>query len=474
MNIKYERKNYLDNKLNKRYGFFTAYAMVVGTVIGSGVFFKAEKVLTSTGGNLPLGIASWIIGGAIMLVCAYAFSQMASRFAYINGVVDYAEAVIGKTYGYYLGWFLATIYYPTLTSVLAWVSARYTCVLFGFPIAGGECLVISAFYLIASYALNSLSPVLAGKFQTTTTIIKLIPLFLMAILGTVNGLRTGLMIENFTTITAEVQTGPALFSAVCATAFAYDGWIIATSMNSELKDAKKTLPKALVLGAISVVVIYILYYVGLSGAVTNQELMANGEAGAKVAFSAIFGKLGGTLMFVFVVISCLGTLNGLMLGCSRGMYSIAVRNRGPAVDTFREVDSRTNMPTNSGVFALLVTMAWLLYFYGANLTETSWFGFFTFDSSEIPIITSYPAYIPIFIMFMVKSKDLGFVRRVIIPLLATAGCSFMCYAAVLAHGKSVIAYLIVFVVIMSIGAVFSGEQEPEKDEVRHHKKKKRK
>ncbi|MBR6802011.1 MAG: APC family permease [Eubacteriaceae bacterium] len=463
----------MDNKLDKKYGFFTAYAMVVGTVIGSGVFFKAEKVLTSTGGDLPLGIAAWIIGGAIMLVCAYAFSQMASRFAYINGVVDYAEAVIGKTYGYYLAWFLATIYYPTLTSVLAWVSARYTCVLFGFPIAGGECLVITAFYLIGSYALNSLSPVLAGKFQTTTTIIKLIPLFLMAIIGTFKGLSSGLMIENFTTITTEVETGPALFSAVCATAFAYDGWIIATSMNSELKDAKKTLPKALVLGSISVVVIYILYYIGLSGTVSNAELMASGEAGAKIAFSSIFGKMGGTFMFVFVVISCLGTLNGLMLGCTRGMYTIAVRNRGPAVETFREVDSRTNMPTNSGIFALLVTMAWVLYFYGANLAETSWFGFFTFDSSEIPIITSYPAYIPIFIMFMVKSKDLGFVKRFVMPLLAVIGCAFMCFAAVLAHGKTVVAYLIVFVVIMSIGAVYSGEKEPPKDEVRHHKKRKK-
>lgn len=464
----------MNSKLEKKYGFFTAYAMVVGTVIGSGVFFKAEKVLSSTGGDLPLGIIAWIIGGFIMLVCAYAFSQMAQRYVFINGVVDYAEAVIGKTYAYYLAWFLATIYYPTLTSVLTWVSARYTCVLFGFSITGGECLAIAAFYLIASYALNSLSPVLAGKFQTTTTVIKLIPLVLMAVLGTVRGLTTGLMAENFSTVTEEVNTGTAIFQAVCATAFAYDGWIVATSMNSELKDAKKTLPKALVTGAVSVIAVYILYYIGLSGAVSNGQLMASGEEGAKVAFSAILGNMGGTFMFVFVIISCLGTLNGLMLACTRGMYTIACRNRGPAVETFREVDSRTNMPTNSGVFALFVVMAWLLYFYGANLAPESWFGFFTFDSSEIPIITSYPAYIPIFIMFMVKAKDLGVVKRFVMPSLAVAGCAFMCYAAVLAHGKSVFAYLIVFAVIMAIGAVYSAEKAPAEEEVRHHSKKRRK
>jgi amino acid transporter len=95
-----------------------------GIVIGSGVFFKAEKILKATGGNLPLGILAWIIGGAIMVVCAYTFSIMATRYEYVNGVVDYAEVAMGKKYGYYVAWFMATIYYPTLTSVLAWVSAR--------------------------------------------------------------------------------------------------------------------------------------------------------------------------------------------------------------------------------------------------------------------------------------------------------------------------------------------------------------
>ena len=107
----------MSNKLHKKYGLFTAIAMVIGIVIGSGVFFKAEKVLTATGGNLFLGIIAWIIGGIIMITCAYTFSVMATKYEYVNGVVDYAEATMGKTYGYYVGWFMAVIYYPTLTSV---------------------------------------------------------------------------------------------------------------------------------------------------------------------------------------------------------------------------------------------------------------------------------------------------------------------------------------------------------------------
>ena len=99
-----------------------------------------------------------------MIICAYTFSIMATKYEYVNGIVDYAEVTMGKKYAYYIGWFMATIYYPTLTSVLAWVSARYTCVLFGFSITGGEALVITCFYLVSSYAITALSPVLAGKF----------------------------------------------------------------------------------------------------------------------------------------------------------------------------------------------------------------------------------------------------------------------------------------------------------------------
>ena len=242
-------------ELNKKYGLFTAIAMVVGIVIGSGVFFKAEKILTATGGNLPLGILAWIIGGFIMISCAYTFSLMATKYERVNGIVDYAEAAMGKKYGYYVGWFMALIYYPTLTSVLAWVSARYTAVLFGWDITGGECMTISGFFLVASYALNALSPVLAGKFQVTTTVVKLIPLLLMAVVGTVFGLDNGMIVQNFTTSVTEVDPLIAVFTAVVATSFAYEGWIIATSINAELKDSKRNLPLALMAGTFTVMVV---------------------------------------------------------------------------------------------------------------------------------------------------------------------------------------------------------------------------
>ncbi len=99
------------------------------------------------------------------------------------------------------------------------------------------------------------------------------------------------------------------------------------------------------LGALIVIVVYILYYVGLAGVVSNATLMENGQEGARIAFATLFSNVGGTLLFVFVIISCLGTLNGLMMGCTRGFYSLAVRNVGPNPETYKEVSPRTNMAT---------------------------------------------------------------------------------------------------------------------------------
>jgi APA family basic amino acid/polyamine antiporter len=448
----------MGSELNKKFGLFTAIAMVVGIVIGSGVFFKAEKILTATGGNLPLGILAWIIGGFIMISCAYTFSLMATKYERVNGIVDYAEAAMGKKYGYYVGWFMALIYYPTLTAVLAWVSARYTAVLFGWGITGGECMTISGFFLVASYALNALSPVLAGKFQVATTVIKLIPLLLMAVVGTVFGLGNGMIVQNFTTSVTEVDPLIAVFTAVVATSFAYEGWIIATSINAELRDSKRNLPLALMVGTFTVMVVYILYYIGLAGAVTNQTLMEGGQEGAKLAFETVFSGLGGTLIFVFVIISCLGTLNGLMLGCTRGIYSISARNQGPFPFMYRQIDNATNMPTNSAVLGLLLSAFWLVYFYGANLT-TPWFGFFCFDPSELPIVTIYALYIPIFVVFMKKEANLSTFKRYIMPSLAVFGSLFMMFAACFSHGMAVVAYLAIFGAVMLAGAFFSRERE---------------
>ena len=456
--------------------------MVVGIVIGSGVFFKAQNVLNLTNKNMPLGILAWLIGGGIMIVCAYCFATLATKYNKVNGLVDYAEATCGKKYAYYIGWFLTTIYTPCITSVLAWVSARYTLVVFGqMDPTTGTCLALSGLYLIISYAINALSPVIAGKLQISTTIMKLIPIGLMAIVGTIyglivvpDGMNTAILISNFSTIN---KSGlDTLFAAVVATAFAYEGWILATTINSELKDAKKNLPKALILGTAIVMIIYIIYYIGVAGGASVESLITDG---ATIAFKNIFGTVGGTILNVFIAISCLGTLNGLMLSCTRNMYALAIRKTGPSPEVFEQVDKSTNMPTNSAIIGLLLTGILLFYFYAANLgmlfstsynAETAnWLirllgnldissntyivNWFSFDSSELPIVAIYGMYIPIFIGMM-RAKDLSVMKRIIMPVLAIVGSIFMIVAAIYSHKIGVLYFIIIAIIIMLIGVKY--------------------
>ena len=180
-------------------------------------------------------------------------------------------------------------------------------------------------------------------------------------------------------------------------------------------------------------------------------MMANGQAGAKHAFASVFGNIMGTGIFVFVIISCIGTLNGLMLGCSRGMYSIASRGRGPSPKIYSEVDKHTNMPANSAIMALLLCILWLFFFYCSQLSDFSdKLGMFAFDPTELPIVTIYPFYIPIFFRMMTKKDFKGF-QRYVAPVLAILGSIFMVIAAVQAHGKMIPGYLVIFAIIMAIG-----------------------
>ncbi len=472
----------METKLQRKYGLFTAICMVVGIVIGSGVFFKAQTILQKTEGNMPLGILAWIIGGTVMICCILAFAVMAQKYEKVNGVVDYAEATMGRNYGYYVGWFMSTIYYPTLTSVLAWLTARYTLVFItscwpDFPlvlpledggvVAGPETIFLTLFYLCCAYAVNALSPKLAGKVQTSTTVIKLIPIGLMAVGGVIFGLvsPTHMLAENFATgsIGGGSVASP-LFAAVCATSFAYEGWIIATSINAELKDAKRNLPKALIIGGIIIVAVYIAYYVGVAGGAPVEVLMYDG---ATSAFTNVFGNFLGNILNLFVVISCAGTMNGLMLGCSRGMYSLAVRGEGPRPELFSQVDPESNMPTNSAVIGLVYCAAWGLYFYLACVAGT-WAGcvafegtpfesaILLFDSTELPIITTYAMYLPIFFMWIRQAKDETPMRRFVIPILAIIGSLFMILACLIGHRMENFWYIIVFAVIMLIGKLLRG------------------
>ncbi len=472
-------------QMEKRYGLPTAIAMVIGIVIGSGIFIKGGKVLNLTGGNLAQGVLVVAIVGVICIICSLVFAELGSKYERVNGVVDYAEMALGNKFAYYVGWFMTTIYTPVLAATLAFFAAMFFCALFGistFDFANGSLnpvtIGVGAAFLMIGYAINILSPKLAGKLQVSMTVIKLVPILIMGIGGTIAGLVNGNItnVLEFVNTPAYTPTEGGVFGGVVAFAFAYEGWILATSINQELKNAKRNLPLALIGGSLFVTIVYCLYifamgYVG--DVATIQATWPLGETLPKIAFSAMFGNVIGTIVYVFITISCLGTMNGLIMSSARGLYSVSARGLGPKPEFFGDVDKQNNFVIKSGVFGMAMGGFWygwnaMMWLDGpdffAHVHQSWWVGW---EGDEIAIICLYALYIPMMIGLMAKAKEFGFFKRFILPGLGVCCCIFMCYCCwVGKNPQQIFGFLIFFAVVMFIGWLFKRGQDDSKKELK--------
>jgi APA family basic amino acid/polyamine antiporter len=436
--------------MEKRYGLVTAIAMVAGIVIGSGVFFKGGAVLNATGGNLWLGILAWVVTGLSVLLCAFAFCVYAAKYEGENGLSGFAKRIVHSKYGYAVGWFMATIYTPCMVAVVAWVCGNYTTLLFGIT-NDAFTWAFAAFYLIATYGMNMLTPKLAGRFQVSALFLKLIPLILMAIVGTITGLINGTTIANFQDkVSGDIGSG--LFAAILPTLFCYDGWMMVTTISPELKNSKKNLPLALLIGMIIIISVYLLYFIGINSSLPIGQLNDpdNATNVVKDGFAKVFSNFAGTALFVFVIISCLGTLNGMTLAQTRAFKQIADSKHGIGQKFFGEVGDKTKTPHNSGVIGLLISVVWfIVWFINLNFIPGG-----VFDISELPIVFCYLLYIPIHIMAIKKHKEMKILKRWILPIIATLVSGFIMFCAIWQHGINTLWFGIVFVAIMGIGLLF--------------------
>ena len=470
--------------MEKRYGLPTAISMVIGIVIGSGVFIKGGKVLSLTGGNLLQGIAVVGIVGLICIICSLVFAELGSRYEKVNGVVDYAEVALGPKYAYYVGWFMAVLYIPTIVAMLAFFSAMMFLQLFGIPaidFATGQvnptAIGVGAGFLMIGYGINILSPKIAGKLQVGMTVIKLIPLILMGVIGTIAGLINGTTLEvlNYVNTDAYVAVdGAGFFKAIVGFAFAYEGWILATSINAELKNAKRNLPLALIIGSVVTIVLYALYIFAMSCVGDVDTIIGTwpfGEVLPRIAFSKLFGSIFGTIVYVFITVSCLGTMNGLTMASCRGLYALSARGMGPKPEFFGDIDKQNNFSVKSAVFGMMTAGFWyawtvMMWMGGPGLFgAVHSFEWLAWEPDEIGIICLYVMYIPMMVGLMVKAKDLNFFRRFVLPGLGLLSCLFFCYAIWTGYGpKQCIGFLIFFAVVMFIGYLLKGKGTPKTSE----------
>lgn len=413
------------NKVKKQYGLWTGMAMVIGIVIGSGVFLKAGGVLQLSGGDLKLSLLAWFVGGVIMVASGFCFAVFATRITKYNGVVDYVEVATNKRVGYHLAWLITTFYYPIVASIVSLFAGSYFFKLIGLNIGltDWQNFLFAFFILIAFVVLNYLSPMLSSKLQVSATVIKLIPIGVIAIAG----LFAALIVGGDYGIINAIKNPAVGFElnfgeAVKKTAFAYEGWVCATAINAELKDSKKNLPKALTLGTIAILVFYIIYYFGLSAFLGNGGTIIQ-DANAPIAvFESIMGKVGGAFFTFFIMVSCLGTVNGVTIGCCRGMYTMSCRGQGIMPEKFSKIGKNESVSLLSCLYGLACMVLMLGVWYLAM--HEVWLFKYLGSMDEIVCAIIYGVYITMYVYIIRNFKYESVLKRYIMPIIAIIGSLF--------------------------------------------------
>ena len=413
-----EREKRMETK--KKYGLFTAICMIVGIVIGSGIFFKSDNVLVATDGNVVLGIIVFVLAASAIVFGSLTIAELAMRSDGAGGIIVYAEKYVNERTARIFGWVQNFVYYPTITVVVSWVIGIYGCILFGIEATLELQIMIGFAVFTVLCIMNYLSAKMAGYFQNASTIIKIIPLFIVAIVGLIFGDPNFSVVEH----TAAASQGVGWIAAVGPIAFSYDGWIIATNVSHEIKNEKKNLPKALVIAPVFILIIYVCYFLGISLMVGPEQIMQLGDAHVDVAFSSFMGPLGSKVLLVFVVISIMGTVNGLILGGSRGMYALGLKGMIPKSKTFAKIDQKRDMPCYGLILFYAFCAIWMVIHYLTmkfSLLNNS-------DVSEISIVTMYLLYLVLYIQ-VIRLKRQGVIKSVwkgyIIPILAMVGSLFV-------------------------------------------------
>lgn len=366
------------------YGLFTAITMIVGIVIGSGIFFKSDNILIATGGSIALGVLVFCIAAIAIIFGSLTISQLASRSSQSGGLIAYAEENYNKSLACAFGWFQTFLYFPTIIAVVSWVSGIYLCLLFGIDGKLETQMLIGFIIMTFVFIINTLSAKLGGLFQNVSTIIKLVPLVLIVIAGLIFGDVSNISLSDVTSMKSF-----GWITAIAPIAFSFDGWVVATSIGHEIKDSKRNLPKALIIAPIFILAMYVLYFVGISIYIGPEKIMELGDAHVDLAANNLLGPWGAKIILIFVVISIMGTVNGLTLGMIRLPHSLAERKMFPKSEFVSKVNDKLLMPVNSALVSFLVCLIWFVVHY-----ITTKFGVLpNSDISEISITMSYALYI---------------------------------------------------------------------------------
>lgn len=325
--------------LKKNLGVATAMSIVVGCVIGAGVFFKPYTIYQATGGAPGMGMLAWLIGGFASLVAALTFAEVAVLIPKTGGMVAYLGEVYGETVGFLAGWMQTVIFYPAFLAGYGVKVGSELGAIFGMRYA----LPIAMAVIIALVALNTLGSGTAGGLQVVSTICKLIPLVLLMLFGFLFGSGDQ---PIFTPMVAMGKNPAAVLgSTLLAVLFAFEGWTNVGALAGEMKNPGRDLPRAIVGGVSIIMAVYFVINVAYLRVIPADQLM-NLESPAAAVAMQIFGPTGGLLIKIGIIISVIGAANGFLMSGSRVVYLLASQRALPASGRLSRLN-RNQVPANS-------------------------------------------------------------------------------------------------------------------------------
>ena len=302
----------------RRLGLFSATMMVVGGIIGSGIFLN-PAIVAQRVGSARLVMVAWGLGAVIALLGAFIFAELGARRPAAGGGYAYLRDAFGPLPAFLYGWALLGAIASGAIAAVAVTFAGYAAPLLGIPDAARIPLAVGAIALLTLVNVVGVAP--GAWTQNVFTILKLAAIAAVVVAGV--GTQAPTHAGEVAQAGAQgVAVAIALGTALVPVLFSYGGWQQTNFVAEELRDPERTLPKALVLGVLIVAAVYLLANVtylrtlGVAG-------LAESKAPAADAMSARFGPVGRTLIAAGIAASTFGFLNLVILVTPRVYQAMA-------------------------------------------------------------------------------------------------------------------------------------------------------
>jgi len=324
-------------------GPWASAAIVVGTMIGTGIFLKPAE-MAREGHSISIVYAAWIVGGLLSLFGALSFAELGAAIPEAGGEYAYLRRGLGTMWGFLFGWMHSIVGRPSSAASIAAGMMRFlsffvpavTAPIFTWHIAipglGHRISTydfvftwaqpLAVFWLVTMTALNYLGVRLGGGVQVLLTIIKIISVII--VIG-VAFLFSGSVTHAASPIwPSAVNSGllSAFLAALAAALWAYDGWEDLNLVGSEVKDPQKNFPRALIGGVMFVALIYMLFSAACMKVLPFDQVASSSHIASDVV-ETVVGHGAAFWITLAMIISALGSMNSSILSGARVPYAMA-------------------------------------------------------------------------------------------------------------------------------------------------------